>query len=47
MYKTASLAGTCFIAQGTQLGALWCPKGWDEGGGGREVQEGKDVCPYS
>ena len=33
--------GTCCIAQGAQLGALWGPR-W--GVGGREVQEGGDMC---
>ena len=28
------------MAQGAQLSALW----WDEGSGGREVQEGGDIC---
>ena len=34
-----------YIAQGAQLGALWCGdlNGW-AAGCGREVQEGRDVC---
>ena len=40
MCKRNSLMGTCYIAQGTQLDALWRPRGvgWE---GGREVQEGR------
>ena len=36
--------GTCCIAQGAELGALWWPRwvGWG-GGGGREVQKGGDI----
>ena len=39
----AAAAGTCSIAQGAQLGALWWPSGvgW---GIGREVHEGRDIC---
>ena len=32
--------GSCYIAQGAQLGALWWPGGW----AGREAQEGGDEC---
>ena len=37
MHKVDSLVGTCFIAQGVYLGALWRPKwvGWE-----REAKEG-------
>ena len=38
--------GSCHIAQGVQLGALWWPRGVDgqEGGdNGWEVQEGEDI----
>ena len=36
--------GICSMTQGTQTGVLWQPKGWDGEGGGREVQEGGDIC---
>ena len=32
------------MIQGAQIGALWQPEGWDGKGGGREVQEGRDLC---
>ena len=35
--------GSCCIAQGDQLGALWGPRGMDREGG-REAQEGGDIC---
>ena len=48
--------GSCCIAQGAQLGALWWPRGvgcgwgWVWGGGGvslrRETQEGGDIYIY-
>ena len=36
--------GICSVSQGTQTGALYNLEGWDGEGGGREVQEGEDVC---
>ena len=38
------LVGSCCIAQGTQLGALWWPRemGWEDGR--REAQQGGDIC---
>ena len=36
--------GICCVAQRAQLGALCDLEGWDEAGGGREVQEGGDIC---
>ena len=36
--------GTCCIAQGAH--SVFCDdlEGWDGGGGGRETQEGGDIC---
>ena len=34
--------GTCYKAQGAQLGALWWPRGVDWGWSGREAQEEMD-----
>ena len=37
--------GICCVTQGTQLSALWQPRFVGDGeGGGREVQEGGDIC---
>ena len=36
--------GICCMAQETQTGALYQPRGWDGEGDGREVQEGWDIC---
>ena len=40
------LVGSCCMAQGAQLGALWWPRGMGRGRsrGRREVQEGGDIC---
>ena len=35
---------SCYITQEAQSSALWKPRGVGEGGGGREVQEGGDIC---
>ena len=32
------------MAQETQTGALYQPRGWDGEGNGREVQKGGDIC---
>ena len=32
------------MAQETQTGALYQPRGWDGEEGGREVQGGGDIC---
>ena len=32
------------ITQGAQPGALQQSEGWNRVGGGREVQEGEDIC---
>ena len=37
--------GSCYITQGPQLGALSWPRG--VGSGGREVQEGGDICLHT
>ena len=43
---SGNLLETCRIAQGAQLSALWRPRG--EGRvGGREVQEGRDICIHT
>ena len=34
------------MAQETQTGALYHPKGWDGEGDGREVQKGGDIYIY-
>ena len=34
----------CCMAQETQTGALYKPRGWDGAGDGREVQKGGDIC---
>ena len=37
--------GICFMAQETQIGALYQPRGWDGEGDGRGVQKGGEyVC---
>ena len=36
--------GICCVSQGAQTGALWQPRGVGWGGGGREGQEGGDIC---
>ena len=36
--------GICCMAQETQTGAPYQPKGWDGEGNGREVQKGGDIC---
>ena len=36
--------GICYMAQETQTGLCINLEGWDGEGGGREVQEGGDVC---
>ena len=32
------------MAQETQTGALYQPRGWDRKGDAREVQKGGDIC---
>ena len=34
----------CCMAQGSQTGVLYQPRGWDGEGDGRECQEGGDIC---
>ena len=34
----------CCMIQGTQIGALQQPRGWDGEADGREVQEGGNIC---
>ena len=36
--------GICCMAQETQTGALYQPRGWDREGDGREVQKGGNIC---
>ena len=36
--------GICCMAQGTQTGALYQPRGWDGEGYGKEFQEGGNIC---
>ena len=36
--------GICCMAQETQTGALYQPRGVGREGDGREVQEGGDIC---
>ena len=36
--------GSCCITQGAQPGALWWPKRVGLGEGGREAQEGREIC---
>ena len=36
--------GICCMAQETQTGALYQPRGVGWGGDGREVQKGGDIC---
>ena len=36
--------GISSMAQETQTGALYQPRGWDGEGDGREVQKGGDIC---
>ena len=36
--------GICCMAQETQTGALYQPRGWDREGDRREVQERGDIC---
>ena len=38
--------GGCFVTQEVQLGAQWQPRGVGRDGGGREVQEGGDICIF-
>ena len=38
--------GTCCMTQGTQIGALYRPKGWDGEGDARKVQEGGKSYAY-
>ena len=42
----AAAVGSCYIAQGAHLGALWWPRGvgWERGGS--EAKEGGDICIY-
>ena len=35
--------GICYMAQETQTGALYQPRGWDGEWDGREVQKGEDI----
>ena len=42
--KIDSQWGTCCMAQETQTGALYQPRGMGWGGDGREVQKGGDIC---
>ena len=42
--KRLFLMGICCMTQGTQTGALDNKEGWDGKKGGREVQEGWDIC---
>ena len=39
--------GTCCMAQETQIGGLYQPRGVGCGGGGREVQEGAICVPMA
>ena len=39
--------GSSRIAQGDQLGLYDDLDGWDGGWGGREVQEGGDICIHN
>ena len=34
----------CYVAQETQTGALYQPRGMGWGGDEREVQKGEDIC---
>ena len=36
--------GVCCMAQETQTGALYQPRGVDGEGDGREVQKGENIC---
>ena len=42
--KRDSQLGIWYMAQETQTGALYQPRGWDGEGDGREVQKGGDIC---
>ena len=42
--QNRKLVGSCCIAQGAQPGALYDLDGWEQVGGGQEVQEGVDKC---
>ena len=39
-----AMCETCCIVQGAQLGAVVTQMGGMEAGGGKEVQEGEDIC---
>ena len=41
------LVRSCCLAPRAQPGALWWPGGRDDGGVGREVQDGGDLCIHS
>ena len=36
--------GICCMAQETQTGAVYQPRGWNGEGDGREFQKGEDIC---
>ena len=36
--------GICYMAQETQTGALYQPRGLGWEGDGKEAQEGEDIC---
>ena len=44
MCKIDSSLEPAVIAQGAQLSALWQPRWLGWGGGGRQAQEGGDIC---
>ena len=44
MCKIGSQTGICCMAQETQTGALYQPRGVGWRGNGREVQKGWDIC---
>ena len=43
-YVKQIATGICCMAQETQTGALYQPRGVGWGGDGREVQKGRDIC---
>ena len=43
-FLTVKNCGIFCMAQETQTGALYQPRGWDGEVDGREVQEGWDIC---
>ena len=43
-YVNRQPTGICCMAQETQTGALYHPRGVDGEGDGREVQKGGDIC---